>query len=419
MHNCIYCLFCPADKILLGVVIVHKVAVLGFGTVGSGVVEALDINSGAIGEKTDGIEVKYIVDVRDFPDSPYGGLVVKDFSAVENDPEVDIVVETIGGTGVAYGFTKRSLAAGKSVVTSNKELVATHGYELMELAEKHGVSYLFEASVAGGVPLLRPMVTCLNADRITEVYGILNGTTNYVLTQMFKHGVSFSAALAKAQKLGYSELNPTADIDGHDACRKVCILASLVTGTHVSQEKVPAEGISGVSIEDVENAGMLGYTIKLLGRAVFSGGKVYAYVAPHLVKNTEMLSGVEDVMNGVVVRGNIVGEVMFYGPGAGKLPTASAVVSDIIDAACDSHAGDRYSWGAPDDTVTGDPEELASKWYVRLSGKQEDMEEKLPGSKLIGSRDDKYACYTEEMTAKELHAALEGATVLSAFRIIG
>ena len=397
----------------------HKVAVLGFGTVGSGVVEALDLNSDTIGKKTGGMEVKYIVDVRDFPDSPYRNLVIKDFSQVENDNEVDVVVETIGGVGVAYEFTKRSLAAGKSVVTSNKELVATHGYELMELAEKNGVSYLFEASVAGGVPLLRPMMTALTADRITEIYGILNGTTNYILTQMFKHGASFSAALAKAQRLGYSELNPTADIDGHDACRKVCILASLVTGHHISQDMVPAEGISGVTVEDVENAGMLGCTIKLLGRTVFTeDGKAYAYVAPHLVKNTNMLSGVEDVMNGVVIKGNVVGKVMFYGPGAGKLPTASAVVADIINAACDPNAGRTFAWGAPDAETAGDPGELVSEWYIRVAGKPEDDNRALAGSILIDKRDDKYAYRTGKMTAKALHAAMAGKAVLAAFRII-
>ena len=397
----------------------HKVAVLGFGTVGSGVVEALDCNSDLIQKRTGHeIKIKHIVDVRDFPDSPYKDLVTKDFAVVENDSEVDIVVETIGGIGVAYEFTKRSLAAGKSVVTSNKELVATHGYELMEIAEKHGVSYLFEASVAGGIPALRPLITGLSADRITEIYGILNGTTNYILTQMFKNGVSFSSALTKAQKLGYSELNPTADIDGHDACRKVCILTSLVTKTHILQDKVPAEGISGVTVEDVEIAGMMGYTIKLLGRAVFAeDGKAYAYVAPHLIKNTDMLSGVEDVMNGVVVRGNIVNEVMFYGPGAGKLPTASAVLSDVIDVAVNPSAGKMYAWSAPDDSVSGDPMELKSKWYIRTASKSGEVEKAVSGAKLIDSRDDKTAYFTGDMSAKELYAALEGLTVLTAFRI--
>ncbi|MBQ4040795.1 MAG: homoserine dehydrogenase [Oscillospiraceae bacterium] len=388
-----------------------KIAVLGFGTVGSGVVETLDINAETITQRTGGITVKYIVDVRDFPDSPYASLVTKDFAAVENDPEVSIVVETIGGIGVAYEFTKRSLKAGKSVVTSNKELVATYGHELMALAKENGVSYLFEASVGGGVPLLRPLKTCLNGDVIKEIYGILNGTTNYILTQMFQNGVSFAEALATAQKLGYSEADPTADVEGHDACRKACILTSLVTGSHVSQDKVPAKGISGVALEDVEYAAQLGYTIKLLGRCVFEGGKAYSYVAPHLVNKNELVSGVNGVMNGIVIKGNIVGETMFYGAGAGKMPTASAVVADVTAVAMNVRAGECFEWAAPNDEVSGDPASLKNKWFVRVRGELE--------AELVGRADGISAYVTAEMSETELKAVLGEAEVVAAYRMIG
>lgn len=389
----------------------NKVAVLGFGTVGSGVVETFDINSDAINKRTGGIEVKYIVDVRDFPDSPYAALMTKDFAVVENDPEVSIVVETIGGIGVAYDFSKRSLKAGKSVVTSNKELVATYGYELMELARENGVSYLFEASVGGGVPLLRPLKTCLNADVITEVYGILNGTTNYILTQMFQNGVSFADALATAQKLGYSEADPTADVEGHDACRKACILTSLVTGTHITQDKVPAKGISGVALEDVEYAAELGYTIKLLGRCVFEGGKAYSYVAPHFVSKSELVSGVNGVMNGIVVKGNIVGQTMFYGAGAGKMPTASAVAADVTEIARNKRAGEVFEWTAPKAEISGDPKELKTKWFVRIRG--------CVDAKLVGQREDIAAYVTEEMSETEFEALVSNTEVIAAYRMIG
>lgn len=389
----------------------QKIAVLGFGTVGSGVVETFDINAEAIRERTGGIQVKYIVDVRDFPDSPYADLVIKDFGIVESDPEVSIVVETIGGIGVAYDFSKRSLKAGKSVVTSNKELVATHGYELMKLAKENGVSYLFEASVGGGVPLLRPLKTCLNADVITEIYGILNGTTNYILTQMFTNGVSFEEALATAQKLGYSEADPTADVEGHDACRKACILTSLVTGTHITQDKVPAVGITGVTKDDVEYAAQLGYTIKLLGRCVFESGKSYSYVAPHLVSSNELVSGVNGVMNGIVVKGNIVGETMFYGAGAGKMATASAVSADVTEIAKNKRAGAAFEWTKPQTDKCGDPKTLKTKWFVRVKGTMNE--------ELIGEKDGTFAYVTGEMSEYELNNACGNAAVISAYRMIG
>lgn len=343
------------------------VAILGFGVVGSGVAEVLQENGPHIHEKIHApIHLKYILDVRDFPDSPFADRVVHDFSIIENDPDVAIVVETIGGAGVAWDFTKRALQAGKSVVTSNKELVAEHGSELMELAQKQNVSYLYEASVGGGIPIIRPLKQCLAANEITEICGILNGTTNYILTRMIRAGLSFEDALQEAQKNGYAEQDPTADIEGFDTCRKICILASLAFGWHVYPAQVPTEGISKVSLADVAYAESCGRKIKLLGRAVHrANGKVTAFAAPHLVSGEDPLAGVEDVFNAITVRGNAIGDVMFYGRGAGKLPTASAVVADIMEAARSLDRPKYRDWEPGGDHVTQPPDDLLSPWYVR------------------------------------------------------
>ena len=283
-----------------------KIAIMGFGTVGSGVLEVCRRNAASIARRAgEPVEVKYILDVRDFPDSPYRDCFVKDFGVIESDPEVDIVVETIGGATVALDFTTRALKAGKSVVSSNKELVATHGYELLQLAREHGVSYLFEASVGGGIPILRPLTSCLAANELSQVTGILNGTTNYILTRMIKAGLTFEQALKEAQENGYAERDPSADVDGHDACRKICILAALAFGQHVYPDQVPTQGIRGVTLADVAYADSCGYKIKLLGRAIREPeGKVCAFVAPHLVSCENPLAGVEDVFNAISVTGN-------------------------------------------------------------------------------------------------------------------
>ena len=347
-----------------------KVAILGFGTVGSGVAEVLSKNSQGIARRSGGeIQVKYILDVRDFPDSPFKDCFVKDFSIIENDPEVDVVVETIGGAKVALEFTTRALKAGKSVVSSNKELVATHGYELLQLAKANGVSYLFEASVGGGIPILRPLTNCLAANEVEQITGILNGTTNYILTRMIKAGLTFEQALKEAQDNGYAEKDPTADVDGHDACRKICILSALACGQHVYPQQVPTQGIREVTLADVAYADSCGYKIKLLGRCLREPeGKVCAFVAPHLVSCENPLAGVEDVFNAIAVTGNAIGDVMFYGRGAGKLPTASAVVADVIDIAKDLKRDRHNGWasGSPDLVVSDDG--LTSKWYVRAQG---------------------------------------------------
>ena len=400
-----------------------NVAILGFGVVGSGVAEVLATNGPHIDQKVDDlIRLKYILDVRDFPDSPFADKVVHDFSVIENDPEVSIVVETIGGAKAALDFTRRALRAGKSVVTSNKELVAEHGCELLKLAAEKGVSYLFEASVGGGIPILRPLNQCLAANEIEEITGILNGTTNYILTRMIRGGLSFDAALKEAQANGYAEQDPTADIEGHDACRKICILASLAFGRHIYPRQVPAEGITGVTLSDVAWAEACGKKLKLLGRAIRQAdGRVCAYVSPHLVDVENPLAGVEDVFNAIAVKGNAIGDVMFYGRGAGKLPTASAVVADVIDAAKHRDEKKRVFWAEGGEDTTVSPDGLASAWYVRGSGDAGAVQAALPGARLLERADapaGEFALVTPPMTRAELDGKLAGAEPLSVFRLL-
>ena len=399
------------------------VAILGFGTVGSGVAEVLATNGGLIDHRVDDlVRLKYILDVRDFPDSPYRDLFVKDFGAIENDHEVDIVVETIGGAGIALDFTTRALKAGKSVVTSNKELVATHGYELLQLARANGCSYLFEASVGGGIPILRPLTSCLAANELEQVSGILNGTTNYILTRMIRAGLTFDQALAEAQANGYAEKDPTADVDGHDACRKICILAALAFGRHVYPDQVPAQGIRGVTLEDVAYADSAGYKIKLLGRALRQPqGRVCAFVAPHLVPGANPLAGVEDVFNAIAVTGNAIGDVMFYGRGAGKLPTASAVVADVIDIAKDLKKDRHNGWeeGAPDLVVSTDG--IVSPWYIRAQMSAEQARRRCGDIQLLargGAPAGEAAFLTAPMAEPEVRERLEGADVGSLYRVL-
>ena len=396
-----------------------KVAILGFGVVGSGVAEVLTRNGGPIAEKTaEEIALKYILDVRDFAESPYAGKFVKDFSVIEQDPEVEIVVETIGGATAALDFTRRALAAGKSVVSSNKELVAQYGHELLELAQANGVSYLFEASVGGGIPILRPLSQCLAANRISEVRGILNGTTNYILTRMIRAGLSFEAALAEAQEKGYAERDPSADVDGIDACRKICILADIAFGKHVYPKDVPAQGIRDVTLADVRYAESAGMKIKLLGRArKLPDGRVMAFVAPHLVANSDPISGVEDVFNAITVRGDAIGDVMFYGRGAGKLPTASAVVADVMDAARNRRSRKYLHWATGETGYTVGPETLESRWFVRLA----DDGEGLAGATPL-TRPEQPAgetgFLTQAMTQAELEKRLAGRAVQSVLRVL-
>lgn len=310
-------------------------AIMGHGTVGSGVADILINNRGRIDEKIhDDIFVKYILDLRDFEGLAYSDRFVKDFSVIRDDPEVKIVVEVMGGINPAYDFVKECLSRGKSVVTSNKELVAAKGAELLKLAKENNVNFLFEASVGGGIPILRPMAQCLAANEIKKVYGILNGTTNYILNKMIVDNMDFDTALKLAQDKGYAEKNPAADIEGHDACRKICILASLAFGKHVYPEQVSTEGITDITTNDVEYADSFNCVIKLIGSAErLNNGKITANVRPTVVTRENMLANVNGVFNAIMVNGDETGDVMFYGKGAGKYPTASAVVADVIDCA--------------------------------------------------------------------------------------
>ncbi|MCC8122372.1 MAG: homoserine dehydrogenase [Oscillospiraceae bacterium] len=400
-----------------------NVAILGFGVVGSGVAEVLAKNGAQINCKMENaIQLKYIVDVRDFPDSPFADKFVKDFAVIEQDPEVNVVVETIGGATFAKDFTERALRAGKSVVTSNKELVAQHGYELLQLAKANGVNYFFEASVGGGIPIIRPISQCLAANELTEICGILNGTTNYILTRMIKGGLSFEAALKEAQKNGYAEQNPAADVEGMDACRKVCILASLAFGRHVYPDQVPTEGITGVTLADVGYAAACGRKIKLIGRAIRrADGKICAYVAPHLVDEENPLSGVEDVFNAIMVKGDAIGDVMFYGRGAGKLPTASAVVADVIDAAKHITGNKCLAWGPGGDDVTAAPDALESAWYIRANAAAVALKAALGDVSFLarsGAPEQEVACITGVYSETALKQKLAGLGIMSCFRLL-
>ena len=340
-------------------------AIMGFGTVGSGVAEVLRMNAASIAEKLgEPLNLKYILDVRDLSATPYGEIAVKDFAVLENDPDLDVVVESIGGAKVALEFTRRALLAGKHVVTSNKELVASYGKELLAIAKEKNVNYLFEASVGGGIPVLRPLFQCLAGNRIEEVVGILNGTTNYILTRMVKGGVSFEDALKEAQTKGYAEQNPAADVEGLDAGRKICILSNLAWGKEVLPERIHTQGISGLDLQDVAIASKAGYRVKLLGRALrLADGRQAAYVAPHLVPEDCPVAPVDDVFNAVMIRGNAVGDVMFYGRGAGDLPTASAVMGDVMDAL--QHRAKRRNLGWSESAELADFAGLSMKWYLR------------------------------------------------------
>ena len=309
-----------------------NVAILGFGVVGSGVAEVLTQNSAVLEKKLGKkINIKHILDLRDFPESPFGHLVTHDFNDILNDPEVSIVAEMMGGSHPAYDFSKAALLAGKSVVTSNKEVVASFGAELLEIARENRVSYLFEASVGGGIPVIRPMCNDLASNNVLRINGILNGTTNYILTKMMTEGADFEDVLRDAQNKGYAEKNPSADVDGLDAARKIVILAALAYGRSISPADIYVEGITKITSEDAAIASKLGYAIKLIGHAEMTDKGILAMVSPRLIPLSDPLASINDVFNGILLECDMVNTVMFYGPGAGKLPTASAVCADIVD----------------------------------------------------------------------------------------
>ncbi|MBP3270881.1 MAG: homoserine dehydrogenase [Ruminococcus sp.] len=352
-----------------------NVAVIGYGVVGSGTVELFMKNREAISKKIGrDCEVKYILDLREFPDSPFADRIIHDFDTILNDDEIEVVAEVVGGTTFAYDYTKRLLEAGKSVVTSNKALVAAKGAELLKIAHEHNVNYLFEASVGGGIPIIRPLNKCLAGNTIEEIAGILNGTTNFILNKMIKDQMDFDTALKLAQELGYAEQDPTADVEGHDACRKICILASLAYGKHVYPEKVHCSGITNVTLDDIAYAENAGFAIKLIGSAkLLDGGKITAIVCPRLVSKTNLLASVDGVYNAITVKGDGVGDVMFYGQGAGKLPTASAVVGDIIDCLKHTDRSVMISWDdCHDDSYIVPYKSVENAMYVRIQADNAD-----------------------------------------------
>ena len=345
-----------------------QIAVMGYGTVGSGVVEVLNTNQESINRRAgDTINIKYVLDLREFPGDPVESKLIHDFETIVNDPEIRIVVEVMGGVEPAYTFTKRCLEAGKSVCTSNKELVARHGAELLEIAKERELNYLFEASVGGGIPIIRPLNSSLTADEIIEITGILNGTTNYILSQMTHEGIDFDTALKEAQEKGYAERNPEADVEGYDACRKIAILTSLASGCQVDYEDIYTEGITKVTAEDIKYARKMGRAIKLLATSKKENGRFFAMVAPFLINELHPLYSVNDVFNAIFAKGNVLGDVMFYGSGAGKLPTASAVVADVVDAAKHLHRSIMTFWSSQKLELT-DLSDAKRRFFVRVKG---------------------------------------------------
>ena len=351
-----------------------NVAILGYGTVGSGVFEVLNENKESISRRAgQELHVKYVLDLRDFPGQPVEKVLVHDYEQIVSDPEVDIVVEVMGGVEPAYTFVKKALLAGKNVCTSNKALVAKHGRELMDIAKEKSINFLFEASCGGGIPIIRPLNKCLTADEIEEITGILNGTTNYMLTKMAEEGADFDEVLKDAQEKGYAEKDPTADIEGHDPCRKIAILTSLVCGRQVDFEDIHCEGITKITADDFKYAKVLNRSIKLLASSRKVGNSYSCMVAPFMLSAEHPLCGVNGVFNGIFVHGNVLGDAMFYGSGAGKLPTASAVVADIVDMTKHKNTNIYIDW-SPEKLTLVDYKDSVNSFFVRTSSGKETIE---------------------------------------------
>ena len=390
-----------------------KIAVLGYGTVGSGVVEVIQTNQEIINKRIgEELDIKYILDLREFPGSPVEHLIVHDFEQIVNDEEVKIVVEVMGGIEPAYTFVKKSLLAGKSAVTSNKALVAKHGAELLAIAKENNLNFLYEASVGGGIPIIRPLAASLTGDVIEEITGILNATTNYMMTKMYNENADYDAVLKEAQALGYAERDPSADVEGHDACRKIAILSSIISGKLVDFEDIYTEGITKISLEDIQYAKAMDMKIKLLASCKRSGDKLCAIVAPHLVSKEHPLYNIEDVFNAIFVKGNMLGDSMFYGSGAGKLPTASAVVGDIVEAAKNPSHSMMATW----DSEKLELEEKAAttkKYFVRVKGSEAELGAELEAVFgtiqviKLAELENEFGFVTEEMSegSYEEHAA--------------
>ena len=401
-----------------------KIAVLGYGTVGSGVYEVLRTNREVIAQRAgEELEVKYVLDLRDFPGDPVQEVITHDFEEIVNDEEVQIVVEVMGGIEPAYTFVKRSLLAGKNVATSNKALVAKHGAELIRVAKEQNVNFFYEASVGGGIPILRSLYESLTGDVIEEIVGILNGTTNYMMTKMFYEGAGYDEVLKEAQDNGFAERNPEADVEGYDACRKIAILSSLMMGKNVDSDKIYTEGITGITKADFEYAKAAGMTIKLIATSeALEDGSVLAFVAPAMLSGEHPLAVVNDVYNGVFITGNMLGDVMFYGRGAGKLPTASAVVSDVVD--CARHIG-RCSivclWDR-EEAAVADVEEAESRFFIRAKADaRKEVEQAFTGggSFIAPGRTEDFGFFTEKMKKKDFDANCKelGDAVLGRIRL--
>lgn len=399
-----------------------KVAIMGFGTVGSGVYDIIVKNSDKLSRNSgEDVDVKYILDIRDFDDHPHKELFTKDFNDILNDAEVSVVAEVMGGLHPAYEFTKSLLEAGKSVVTSNKELVATYGTELLAIANAKNVNYMFEASVGGGIPIIRPLHQDLTANRIEKIAGILNGTTNYILNEMIEKGKSFDSALKDAQDNGYAERNPAADIEGHDACRKIAILSSLASGYEIDYNDIETEGIVNVSLDDVKYAENMGAVIKLIGYGeFFEDGKIYCVVAPMIVSREKLIANVNGVFNAVMVKGNCVGETLFYGAGAGKLPTASAVVADIVDSVKHRERSKKFRWVKPDGNVMAAPDRKSFAYFVRSKASKDEIADVFGEVKIIKSLcDGENVFITNALSSTELEeklSKLQG--TISSYRIM-
>lgn len=409
------------------------IAVLGYGTVGSGVVEVMRTNKERIESKAgQPIDIKYVLDLRDFPGDPVQDIITHNYDDILNDPEVEVVVEVMGGTNPAYTFVKSALQNGKSVCTSNKELVAAHGAELMRVAKENNVNFLYEASVGGGIPIIRPINRSMTSDKIEEITGILNGTTNYMLTKMTEEDLEYNDVLSDAQAKGYAERNPDADVEGYDACRKIAILASLATEKTVSYDEIYTEGITHISKTDIAYVKKMGGVVKLLAKAEFDGDKVWAMVAPTIVMPDNPLSMVNDVFNAILLKGNMLGDVMFYGRGAGKLPTASAVVSDIVEAVKHKNINLGIGW-SEDKQELIDIDNVAVKKFVRVEYNDK-AEAKAEVEKVFGvseimeffGMDNEFAFVTNEAKEGEINSKLnelincEGiVSILNTIRIEG
>lgn len=392
------------------------IAVLGHGVVGSGVLEVINTHPESLEKRAqEKIVVKRILDLREFSDLPYNNLFTKSFDDIINDDSIKIVVEVMGGLNPAYDYVKACLENGKSVVTSNKELVAEKGAELLAIAQHNNLNFLFEASVGGGIPIIRPISQCLAANDVAEIAGILNGTTNFILTKMIRDKMGFDEALKLAQDLGYAERDPSADVEGDDACRKICILASLAFGNHVYPKYVHTEGITKISSEDVEYAKTWGGVIKLIGKAqMHENGKLNILVAPMFISDESQLAHVDDVFNGIMVRGDATGDVVFYGKGAGKLPTASAVVADVIDCIKHFKARKYLYWEDAKDNYVEDYAEQSENYFIRFKpGNTEQisasMNKHFPKSRrlIIDSGEDTAAFVVQEITLNQLESKLE------------